>query len=153
VKSVNDTEKITMRKLVILGLVAVMLLPLLVIGCGSGSGSTTIELTLDELAAQNNVVKNITLNPQDTLTVKLGSNPTTGFSWADAVIGNAAVIEQVSRDYIAPTATGIVGAGGTEVWVFSAKSDGTTTIQFSYGRPWQGGEQGIYTLTINVTVK
>ena len=141
-----------MKKLVILSLVALMLLPLLAMGCGSGSGSTTIEITLDDFAAQTNMVKNVTLNAQDTLTVKLGSNPTTGFDWEDAVIGNAAIIEQASRNFIAPTVTGIVGAPGTDVWVFNGKSAGTTTIIFNYDRSWES-VPATYTLMINVTVK
>ncbi len=141
-----------MKKLVILGFVAIMMVPLLAIGCGGGSGSSTIELTLDDFAAQNNIVKNVTINAQDTLTVKLGSNPSTGYSWGDAEIGNTAIVTQTSRDYLAPTATGIVGAPGTDVWVFNGKSAGTTTINFSYSRSWESGP-ATYTLTINVTVK
>jgi inhibitor of cysteine peptidase len=140
-----------MKKLVVLGLVALLVLPLFVIGCGGGSSSSTIELTLDDFSAQNNIVKNVTLNAQDTLTVKLGSNPSTGYSWADAVIGNTAVIEQTSYNYVEPTATGIVGAPGTDVWVFTAKAAGTTTITFNYSRPWESGP-ATFTLTINITV-
>jgi inhibitor of cysteine peptidase len=140
-----------MKKLIILGLVAVMLLPLLAIGCSSASGPSTIELTLDDFSAQSHIVKDVTLNPQDTLTVKLGTNPSTGYSWADAVIGNASIIEQTSRDYVAPTTT-LTGAPGTDVWVFTAKSAGATTISFNYSRPWETGP-ATYTLTINVTVK
>ncbi len=141
-----------MKKMIILGLVAVMLLPLLVTGCGSGSGSTTIEITLDNFSAQTNMVKNVTLNAQDTLTVKLGSNPSTGFGWEEAVIGNAVIIGQTSRDFIAPTVAGISGAPGNDVWVFTAKSAGTTTISFKYDRSWET-VPATYTLTINITVK
>lgn len=141
-----------MKKLVFLGLVAVMLLPLLVTGCVTGaSASLTVEFTLDDFVAQNNIVANFNLHPQDTLTVKLGSNPTTGYSWEDAVIGNTAIIEQASHEYLAPTATAIVGAPGTDVWVFTAKSSGSTTISFSYSRPWES-VPATYTLTINITV-
>ncbi|MDD5338353.1 MAG: protease inhibitor I42 family protein [Dehalococcoidales bacterium] len=139
-----------MKKLAFLGLMVIMLLPLLVIGCG-GNGSTTFERTLDDFTAQNNIVQSVTLNAGDTLTVKLGSNPTTGFNWDDAAIGNTAVIEQVSRDYLEPTASGIVGAPGTDVWAFRAKAAGTTTIQFNYSRPWES-EPATYTLTLNITV-
>jgi inhibitor of cysteine peptidase len=147
-----DTEEINMKKLVFLGLVAVMLLPLLAIGCVmSTSASLTAEFTLDDFVAQNNIVANFNLHPQDTLTVKLGSNPTTGYEWEEALISNNSVIEQTSRNYLTPTATAIVGAPGTDVWVFTAKSSGSTTISFSYSRPWES-VPATYTLTINITV-
>ncbi|MHB8104497.1 MAG: protease inhibitor I42 family protein [Dehalococcoidales bacterium] len=141
-----------MKKVIILGLVSMLLLPLLTLGC-SGGGPQTITITFDEFAAQNNMVKTIELGAADTLTVKLDSNPTTGYAWEQATISNTAVITQTSHDYFAPTQTGIVGAGGTEVFVFKAKSAGTSTINFSYARSWEGGEKGIFTLTVNVTVK
>jgi inhibitor of cysteine peptidase len=145
-------EDMNMKKLVFLGLVAVMLLPLLVTGCVTrASASLTAEFTLDDFVAQNNIVTNINLNAQDTLTVRLGSNPTTGYSWEDALITNTAIIEQTSHEYLAPTATAIVGAPGTDVWVFTGKSSGTTTITFSYDRSWET-VPAVYTLTINITV-
>ena len=140
-----------MKKLVIFSLVSLLLLPLLAVGCGGG-GDKTIELASSDFAKQNNIVKNIELGKSDSLTVKLGANPTTGYSWEEADISNTAVIAQASRDYTAPEA-GLVGAGGTEVWVFNSKNTGSATIKFSYGQPWENGEKDAFTLTINVTVK
>jgi len=139
-----------MKKLAFLGLMVIMLLPLLVIGCG-GNGSTTFERTLDDFTAQNNIVQSVTLNAGDTLTVKLGSNPSTGFDWEEAVITNTAIIEQVFRDYLESTATGVVGAAGTTVFNFKAKSTGTTSIEFKYSRPWES-VPATYTLTLNITI-
>lgn len=146
-----------MKKLVILGLVSIMLLPLLAVGCTSATQTTapatqTIDITMDEFAAQQSQVINIDLAVQGTLTVKLGSNPTTGYNWEDVSITNTDVIEQLSRNYEAPTA-GLMGAGGTEVWVFSALETGTTTISFNYSQSWDGGVKDAYTVTINVNVK
>jgi inhibitor of cysteine peptidase len=141
-----------MKKMIFLGLVAVMLLPLLMIGCVSSEiKSATLELTLDDFAAQNNITGNISIDVNGTLTVKLGSNPTTGYEWEDVIITNALTVEQVSNEYIEPTNTAIVGAPGTDVWVFNGKLSGTTTITFSYSRPWES-VPATYTLTINITV-
>jgi len=107
---------------------------------------------MDEFAAQQSQVINIDLAVQGTLTVKLGSNPTTGYNWEDASITNTNVIEQLSRNYEAPT-TGLMGAGGTEVWVFKALKTGTSTISFSYGQSWDGGIKDAYTVTITINVK
>ena len=141
-----------MKKLVVFSLATILLLPLLALGCGGG-GDQTVELSLDDFTAQNNIVKNIELGSPGSLTVKLGSNPTTGYEWADAEISNAAVITQKSHDYVGPEDTELMGAPGTDVWVFDSKATGSATIKFSYSQPWETSEPGTFTLTINVTVK
>jgi inhibitor of cysteine peptidase len=141
-----------MKKLVVLSLVAILLLPLLAMGCSGGGGDQTIELSLDDFQAQNNIVKSVEVGASRTLTVKLGANPTTGYQWGDAQISNQAVISQQSYNYVEPEDTGMVGAPGTDVWVFDAKAAGSATITFSYSRPWEEGD-ATYTLTVNVKVK
>jgi predicted secreted protein len=140
-----------MKKILIFGLVSILLLPLLIIGC-SNAQKTTIDLTLDDFSAQNNIIKDIELAPSSSLTVSLGSNASTGYAWGDAVIDNTAVITQASRKSVAPQST-LAGAASKDVWTFNIKTAGTTTIKFSYSRPWEGGEKDTYTLTINVTIK
>lgn len=146
-----------MKKLVILGLVTLMLLPLLAVGCSSGSTTNTapqtqtVTLTLDEFAANANITKTVEIAKSGTLTVRLESNGSTGYSWGDAEISNTAVLEQSSRNFEEPTATAIVGAPGTDVVVFNAKSAGSATIKVSYSRSWESDK--LYNLTINVTVK
>ena len=143
-----------MKKTTILGLAAALLLPILVIGCKPAQSSETqnIEITTDEFAAQNNISKSIELKVNDKLNVSLGSNPTTGYAWGEAAISDTAVIAQDSRNYVEPQSDS-VGAPGKDVWTFTAKKAGTATIKMSYSRPWEGGEQDTWTLTIDVTVK
>ena len=138
-----------MKKVIIFCLVSILLLPLLAAGCGGH----TIELSLDDFTAQNNIVKNIELCPGGTITVKLGSNPSTGYQWGDAEISSETVITQISHKYNEPENTELMGAPGTDVFVFDAKTTGSATITISYSRPWEGGEKDTYTLTIDVTVK
>lgn len=141
-----------MKKLVILGLVSIMLLPLLALGCG-GEEAKIIDITLDEFREQNNIVKDIEITRPGSLIVKLGSNPTTGYEWGEAVNSAPAVIVQTSYEFVGPEDTGMVGAGGTDVLVFDSLTAGAATIKMSYGQPWDGGEKDAFTLTINVTVK
>jgi predicted secreted protein len=116
-----------------------------------------MDITSDEFSTQKNIVKDVELVQPGSLTVNLGSNPTTGFQWTEsAAISDPAVIRQVSHTYVAPQTSGdppLVGAGGKEVWVFNSLKTGTTTISMSYGRPWENGEKGVWTLTLNVKVK
>jgi inhibitor of cysteine peptidase len=143
-----------MKKLVVFILAAILLLPLLALGCSSGGGDQTIELSLDDFTAQNNITKSIELGSSGTLTVKLGSNPTTGYQWGeDAEISNTSIIAQKSYNYVEPEDTELMGAPGTDVWVFDAKAAGSATITFSYSRSWEEGTPATYTLTVNVTVK
>jgi len=139
-----------MKSIVFLSLVCVLLLPLIIAGCGSGT-KTTIDLTLDDFAAQNNIVKNITVSPHGVITVTLGSNASTGYQWGDAVIDDTDKLEQTSHNYVAPTQTNLVGAAGKETLTFMAKKTANVTIKLSYGRSWE--PEGIYTLTINVAIK
>lgn len=147
-----------MKKIILFGLVATLLLPLLLAGCTSSAATNTapatqtIEITYSEFVAQNAFVKNIDLATPGTLTVKLDSNPTTGYSWGEAEIIGPDIIKQISREYLGPE-TVMPGAGGTEVWVFNSLKTGTATIKFSYGQSWSGGEKNTFTLTVNVQVK
>jgi inhibitor of cysteine peptidase len=140
-----------MKKVLIFGLVSLLLLPLLIIGCNNAK-TTTIDLTLDDFSGQHNIIKDIELARSGSLTVNLGSNGSTGYVWGDAVIGNTAVVTQTSHKTVAPQSN-LTGAAGKEVWTLDSEAAGTTSIKFSYSRPWEGGEKDTYTLTINVTIK
>ncbi len=83
----------------------------------------------------------------------LGSNPTTGFSWSEtAQISDAAVLKQVSHEYIASSGD-MAGAAGREVWKFQTLQKGETTVHLEYGRPWEGGEKAEWTYTVTVNVE
>jgi len=149
-----------MKKLFIFGLVPILLLPLL-LGCGSEKEASptptpstgTVEITLDEFAAQNDILKYVESTYPGTVTVRLGSNPSTGYSWIITEIVHPEVIEEVSTDYEGPTATNIVGAGGTDVWIFNTKDTGLAIVRMSYGQQWAGGEKDLYTISVNVNVR
>jgi inhibitor of cysteine peptidase len=149
-----------MKRIFIFGLVSILLLPWLITGCASekeaSSSSTltdTVEITLDEFSAQKDRLEYVETTYPGTVTVRLGANPTTGYSWEVTEIVHPEVIEQVSSNYEGPTATGLVGAGGTDVWVFNARDTGLAIIRMSYGQPWAGGEKDAYTVSINVNIR
>ncbi len=155
-----------MKKILIFSLISILLLPALFIGCTAETptpsvsptpAATTIEISTDEFTAQNHVVKMVELTLPGSLIVSLGSNPTTGFQWAgSANISDPSVIGQASHNFVEPQASGetpVVGAPGKDVWAFNSLKAGSANISLSYGRPWEGGEKDVWTLTLNVTVK
>jgi predicted secreted protein len=148
-QTINHLEG-KMKSIIFFGLVCILLLPLIMTGCGAGT-KTTIDLTLDDFATQNNIVKNITVSPHGIITITLGSNGSTGYQWSDAIIDNADKLEQTSHNYIEPQ-TSLAGAAGKETFTFMAKVAGTATIKLSYFRPWDS-TNSTYTVTINVTIK
>jgi predicted secreted protein len=157
-----------MKSVVFFGIVYLLLLPLLAIGCSKSVTTTSpapiqpvtqdlskqvIELSLSDFTAVNNIVKDITLTYPGTLTVRLESNGTTGYQWGDTVITDPGLIAQISQNLVGPQDTTMVGSASTDIRVFNTGKAGTSTIKLSYDRAWEGGEKGIYTLTINVTIK
>jgi len=150
-----------MKRIFIFGLFSVLLLPLLITGCASEKQASptsalktqTVEITLDEFSAQKSMLKYVETTYPGIVTVRLGSNPTTGYSWEVTEIVHPEVIKQASSNYEEPKDTGLVGAGGTDVWVFNATDTGLAMIRMSYGQPWSGGEKDAYTVTINVNIR
>jgi predicted secreted protein len=157
-----------MKKSLIFGMVAVLLLPLLVIGCkeeepaapempalNGGQEAVLIEISCDDFMAQNHMTRDVQLIRPGSLIVSLCSNPTTGFQWAEAENSNPSAVLEVSHNFVEPQATGepVVGAPSKDVWVFDSQNPGSATVKMSYGRPWEGGEKDEWTLTLNITVK
>lgn len=68
--------------------------------------------------------------------IALEANPTTGYSWALAKRLENRVITLATTRYF-PNETSRVGSGGTEVWSFQARHEGTAAIVLAYRRPWE----------------
>jgi inhibitor of cysteine peptidase len=135
--------------------VAIAMVALFAGACTSAGGSpkhATIEVGYDELAGTKNVSKEITLARDTELIVKLAANPSTGFSWTQAVIAPPSVLAPADSKYMAPEGSA-VGAAGIQVWTFIALEKGTTTVKMDYGRPWEGGEKAEWTFQLTVTVR
>ncbi|MBC8476991.1 MAG: DUF4382 domain-containing protein [Dehalococcoidia bacterium] len=114
-----------------------------------------LEVSCDELSSENHTSREAEVSVSGLLKVTLCSNPTTGFQWSEtANISDTAILEQVSHKYVPPqSAQPQAGASGQEVWVFRALEAGTTTVYMEYSRPWQGGEKGVWTFELTVTVE
>ena len=96
--------------------------------------------------------KQIEITASGTLTVTLDSNATTGYSWELAGISDTGVLEKTDNKYEALT-SGLMGAGGKEVWTFKALKAGTTTLSMDYSQPWVGGQKGANSFSLTIVVK
>jgi len=138
------------------GLFAVVLLVLGLLAACGGSGQR-IEVSCDSFYAAANQRGSIDLAVGETFELALCSNATTGYQWDEAAeISNPAVIEEAGMVYEEPASSGsspLVGAPGIQTWTFKAAAVGTAEISLSYNQPWQGGEQGAWTYTLQVTVR
>jgi inhibitor of cysteine peptidase len=96
--------------------------------------------------------KSITLAVGQELTLSLESNVTTGFAWEVAGL-NTAVLEQVGEpEYKAPQ-SGLVGAGGVQLFRFKAKAAGQAELKLNYRRAWEKDVPPAKTFTVTVVVK
>lgn len=113
-----------------------------------------IQVTIDEFMSAKYINREVTIPGGGALTVTLGSNPTTGYSWNEtAQIANPAALQQTASQFVPSEGKGIVGAPGEQVWTFKALQKGTTTVGMEYGQPWVGGAKGAWTFELTVTVE
>ncbi|KAJ1474854.1 hypothetical protein T484DRAFT_1830782 [Baffinella frigidus] len=98
---------------------------------GAALAQTEVKLTFGKALSKETVK----LNKGGELRVALDSNPTTGYSWSmeGALTG---MKEEAASKYQAPV-TGLVGAGGTQLFTFQAAEAGTHQLVFIYKRPWE----------------
>ncbi len=137
-------------------MVGLMVIGLVASAC-SFAVARTAELgaSCDQFSSQRNVSEQADLVVGDVLTVTLCSNPTTGFSWQEPAISDAAVIRLVDKTFSAPAASEtapLVGAAGSESISLKATAKGTSTVVLEYSQPWIGGTSGEWTYTLTVTV-
>jgi len=83
--------------------------------------------------------------------VTLESNGSTGYQWQLASLDQA-ILENTEQTYIPPE-TELIGAAGTERWVFVARHAGETALRMEYRRPWEPPEtEPARTFSVTVTV-
>ena len=129
---------------------------MLLVACTSPSQKAWVEVTCDEFYDNQHINTMLEVQIGETFEVKLCSNPTTGFQWSEkAQISEVAVLRQEDHKFIGPESEPSPPSGtpGQEVWNFKALKEGSSTIFFEYSRPWEGGEKGEWTCTVNVIMK
>jgi inhibitor of cysteine peptidase len=122
----------------------VMFLILTLITSCSGSRIYTLE----------NKGETIELAQGDSITLKLESNPTTGYGWqlTDDMDGTVIILtstefKQSKKD------EGLVGSGGYEYFYIKSIAPGSTDIILNYARPWEEGIEPVDVFKLSVIVK
>lgn len=129
---------------------------MLLAACAAPGQKAWVEVSCDEFNDNNHIDQTLEVQAGETFEVKLCSNPTTGFQWSEeAEISDPAVLQQEDHKFIGPESElpPPPGTPGQEVWTFKALNKGSSSIYLEYSRPWEGGEKGEWTCTVNVIVK
>lgn len=129
---------------------------MLLVACAAPGQQAQVEISCDEFSDNPHINTTLEVQVGETFEVKLCSNPTTGFQWSEnAQISDAVILKQESHKFIGPESEPppAVGTPGQEVWTFKALEQGSADIYLEYSRPWEGGEKGEWTCTVNIVVK
>ena len=143
-------------KLILVVIMAAISLCLL--ACSPASKQVSIKVSCDDFMKLQHISKEVEVPADDSLTITLCSNPTTGFIWSEtAQISDQTILQQTDHKFVPPEDLGDrpppPGSPGKEVWTFHAEEKGETAISIEYSRPWEGGEKGEWTFTLTVVVK
>jgi inhibitor of cysteine peptidase len=132
----ETTERLTVKKLLILMLIAAAL---------TVAGCIGVAETYDDPGQDINIGVN------QKFIIALGSNPTTGYSWQASYDETRLELVGGKSEYKEATTEGVVGAGGIEYFRFKALKTGQAEISLTYEQPWEGGGTGeTKVFTVNV---
>lgn len=92
--------------------------------------------------------RSVTLPTSTVFTVKLASNPSTGYSWT-LLTHDTTVVVNTGNQYIA-SGSATTGSGGYEEWTFITAATGVTTIRMEYVQA--GASTVAETFEITITV-
>ena len=96
--------------------------------------------------------KAIDLKAGQMLAVRLDSNPSTGYSWQISQVDDAVLKPQGEPLFIQP-ADAPPGAGGAQVFLFTAAAGGQTTLVLVYKRSFEPDVAPVQTFTVHVKVE
>jgi len=125
------------------GAAVVLAAGLTLVACG-GSGSSASPAQnfgmsagwVDTNGTEKTVVRSVSIRAGGEAYIVESDNPTTGYQWHFAVPPG---VSQVSSEFSgpSPSASPLVGAGGTRTITFRVQQPGTYTVVGTYARPWE----------------
>lgn len=111
---------------------------------GAVAAATSTTSASSEMAVYTQDKTNIAVSADSPkFTIKLESNPTTGYSWFLHEY-DVNLVQPLKREFKQGDKK-LIGSPGYELWTFKIKPAGftvpqQTTIRFAYARPWEGSE-------------
>ncbi len=142
----------TLKTILILGLITIA-----ISGCGGEKPGQSLEIGCDQFNEAAFITDSLTVNSGEEITIKLCSNPSTGFQWSETPENShPEILSQDSHDYQIEGDNGTPlppGTPGVEIWTFTAQTAGQSQLYFEYSRDWEGGEKGVWTYTVDITVQ
>lgn len=90
---------------------------------------------------------NLEVKVGEEFTIKLESNPTTGYKWQP--LFDNSILTFISSNFI--PATKMFGAAGMQRFNFKATKAGRTSIELFYKRPWEKGHVKEKQFSVNAT--
>ncbi|MDD4255570.1 MAG: protease inhibitor I42 family protein [Methanofollis sp.] len=86
----------------------------------------------------------------DIVGISLTENPTTGYSWNTTLSAGLTLLNDTYT--VDPHAEGMVGVGGTHLWLVRADAAGNQTFSAVYKRSWENttGTEDTFSLTLKV---
>ena len=126
----------------------IMLLMLLLVSGTGTAHASRLEVTVEENG------KDLVLGRGDLLVVLLPANRTTGYGWKPSFSRSGVLKSEGDAVWLpAKGKPALVGASGTERWIFRAEKAGATTLALVYVRPWEHGKPAEKTVSWPVTVR
>jgi inhibitor of cysteine peptidase len=93
----------------------------------------------------------IALRPGERLSIRLGGNPTTGYSWELTAVNRRVLAPVGEPGYRASSPA--IGSGGVFAFEFEAAAAGRTALRLVYRRPWEKRRRPAQTFAVKVTVE
>ena len=116
-------------------------------GIAPATAPTPMVVTSQEMCKQ------VTLSPAQRLVVRFKSTPSTGYQWS--LLQESSLLQLQQSQYIAPQSgsdtSPALGTSGVYEWQFAPQQKGSTTLMFTYQRPWQ--PTPLYRVECHVTVE
>lgn len=104
------------------------------------------------MGAYNETANGTTVNVTkgDIAGISLRENPTTGYSWNVTLSSGLTLLNDTYT--VDPHEEGMVGVGGTHLWLVRADATGDQTFSAVYKRPWENttGTEDTFSLTLKV---
>ena len=93
----------------------------------------------------------VTVAVSECFRVSLNSNPSTGYVW-EVAESDASILETTGQRFAPAPGPDMPGKGGTDIWDFTGRSPGSTTLRLEYRRPWETeGALDSFEVTVTVT--